>query len=554
MRKRKDYSLSTPAIEDSTVVDGPAPWVLKTSTLAIDFRRWLHPMGDRSKKPVDRGELLDQCREAIWGYRHEMAETSLIQLYESGLCELMRFIDRSKSKARSIDDFTEDDFFELVAALKRGKNTRTGKTVSYLTARRRYVSITTILSYYARRGLFDKRLLPVNPFPNANRQSKGTEPYSQGEMTQIMRALYAEYKAIKGRRSNLSPRVQLAVYQLLIIAKTGINQKPLEEASRDCLQPHPLQPDKAMVLITKKRRGMNTHAVSLRRTGQIEGVNSLPSSAARLLEEAIEITAPLISEAKTEDKDKIWLYIPANSNKVVSYKGIYLNKASLVISEKHGLVNDNGDPFNISTKRLRKTFANRIWQLTNGDVWKTARIMGNTPQVTDRHYLDITPDMERKHQFVGKALEITVRGKERDAQVIKSFAVEANLSLDDARVVLSGEYNTGVSRCSSPFNGQFSKGDGSPCTRFLDCFRCPNQIVLEDDLHRLYSFYWLILRERNTLGRKRWKKLYSWIIREIDNSIAKVFSDDSVAEAKEYAMLHPHPMWAKRDILGADNG
>ena len=73
---------------------------------------------------------------------------------------------------------------------------------------------------------------------------------------------------------------------------------------------------------------------------------------------------------------------------------------------------------------------------------------------------------------------------------------------------------------------------------------------MESDLHRLFSFYWLLLKERGILGRTRWKNVYSWVIREIDNSITPNFAASVVAREKERARTSPHPMWRDRGILG----
>jgi len=549
---KKDYSLNTVAIPDRSVVDGPCPWVWNTSVTKIDFQRFQHQYGDYSKLKVDRGELLDQCRSAIWGMRHELTDSSVVNLWECGLKILFLFVDETETKIASIHEITTEHMASLVFWLKTAKNTRTGKIVSYVTARRRYTAIKSILSYYSRQGLFDKKLFPINPFPDSNRAGKGIEPYGKTEMQRIMKALYFEYKAIQNDESTLSERVQLAIYLFLIIAKTGINKTPLEEASRNCLSPHPLQPDKSSVLLTYKRRGMNTHAVSIRNSNEISRLDNLPNSVADMIKEVISVTEHLVPEAKTEEKDRIWLYKGEGPEKVTTFKRLCLSSCAKIIATKHNLKNQDDQPLTISASRLRKTFATRIWQLSGGDIWKTARLLGNTPQITDRHYLDVTPEMEKNHRFVGRTLEINARGLQSDSKTIKRFASEAGLSESKAASILRGENNTGVSRCSDPLSGKYAGGDGSPCTKFLHCFRCPNQIVLEDDLYRLYSFYWLILSERPYIGRKRWKRLYGWLIREIDNKIAPSFNKKLALDAKESARVEPHPMWKQRKILGAE--
>jgi hypothetical protein len=73
---------------------------------------------------------------------------------------------------------------------------------------------------------------------------------------------------------------------------------------------------------------------------------------------------------------------------------------------------------------------------------------------------------------------------------------------------------------------------------------------MESDLHRLFSFYWLLIKERNVLSRNRWHKVYGWVIREIDNVISSKFDRQLVDKAREEAQSNPHPMWRDRVMLG----
>lgn len=552
-RQRKDYSLHiAPELEPKSVLDGPCPWIWSTSVLKLDFKRWQHAKGDYSQPLVDRGELLDQCRNALWAMRHELEENSIVTLYENGLKMLLLFTEECEQQIRKVEHITEEFILSLVFWLKNGRNKETGNPIAYATARRRYDSIKTILMYYCRYEMFDKRLLPVNPFPNVNRTSKGVDPYSKPEMQRIMKVLYLELKAIRNGSSTRSQRIETAVYALLVLAKTGLNKTPLLEASRDCLSPHPLKPDMAMVLTTYKRRGMNTHSLSLRGGREISSMDSLPNSVADLIKEISASTESLMAEAPLHLQNRIWLFRNEVTAKVTCHSDSSLINAASFIASEHSLLNDMNEPLKISSKRLRKTFATRIWQLTGGDIWKTARLMGNTPQISDRHYLSVTPEMEKNHRFVGIAMELNARGVQTHPNIIAEFAEKACLTIDRARIVLSGINNTGVARCSDPLHGRYANGDGLPCTRFLHCFRCPNQIVIQDDLHRLFSFYWLIVRERAFIGRKRWKKLYGWLIREIDDEIAPRFSKEIIEAEKHRARSEPHAMWRARLVFGGN--
>ena len=179
-----------------------------------------------------------------------------------------------------------------------------------------------------------------------------------------------------------------------------------------------------------------------------------------------------------------------------------------------------------------------------------AHLLGNQPKVTDTHYLGVTPAMLRNHHFLGKCLEVELRGTSRDTATLTLLAKDMHISVDEVRVILSGDNNTGVGRCSSPLNGRYAPNDGhTPCSAFLHCFRCPNQVIMESDLHRLFSFYWLLVKERNLIGRNQWHKVYGWVIREIDRVIAPHFAADAAKRAKAKAFIEPHPMWRDRSML-----
>jgi catalase len=104
-------------------------------------------------------------------------------------------------------------------------------------------------------------------------------------------------------------------------------------------------------------------------------------------------------------------------------------------------------------------------------------------------------------------------------------------------------------------------GDGTLCTRWVECFQCRNQLVMESDLYRLFSFYCLIINERNFISRQRWDELYGKIINILDHEIITAnlrtkensqgcFDPYRVQKYRAEAAANPHPMWQDRTILG----
>jgi hypothetical protein len=429
-------------------------------------------------------------------------------------------------------------------------------------ARAIYTQTKSILLECVAVGILSRDCLPVNPFPGSNRSGKGHEGYSKAEMTRLMTALAADLVAIRADNFDGSESDTLLVYLLLIAARTGRNPAPLLELRRDALQPHPLKPESHALLTTYKRRGNNIAVQSFRRVREIEDIATVRADVSTLFREVLVLTEHHVANVSPSDRPLLWLCRRQPNggwgDKVAPIDASMLKTVIGRFVDRHGLLSDELSPrtsetlpLQVTIMRLRKTFATRIWRLTGGDLIRASNALGNLPTMTDSHYLAVTPEMERNHKFVGLCLETKLRGTQDDPGALLKLADEMRVSVDEVRRVLSGEHNTGVGRCSSPFYGKFAPQTGERyCTAFLHCFRCPNQVIMESDLHRLFSFYWLLIKERNLLGRNRWHKAYGWVIREIDRVISARFRVDIVRAARTTAQRDPHPMWRERSILG----
>jgi hypothetical protein len=194
---------------------------------------------------------------------------------------------------------------------------------------------------------------------------------------------------------------------------------------------------------------------------------------------------------------------------------------------------------------FRKTMAVALNSLNGNDVTASARAMRHTRQIHAANYAPVSGQMLRAFKFCGASIEALARGKQQDEDYCRKIAGRLAISLSDAKSLISGEWNTGVGRCNSPYQGRFSEKNGSPCTKFLHCFRCPNFVVSGEpaDLHRLFSFYWLLVKERNRLGPSPWKRVYRNVVRIIDEQISTQFDEESIKTARATALANPHPMW-----------
>lgn len=328
---------------------------------------------------------------------------------------------------------------------------------------------------------------------------------------------------------------ELLAYAMLTVAlHTGRNTTPLLEMERNCLRAHPK--NNSVFLVLWKRRSHTSHKVALRaenRAAQLlESTPTVQTNVERLIRRILAHSEPLCAEAPDDLKDRVWLYRVHRGpgpGRVIALTGETLKLAIKKLVADHGLTDIDGQPLCINISRLRKTFANRIFELLGGDLVTTAIALGNTPQVAGRNYLAPSGDARRNWKFMGEIL----------VQELLTCTIGATYQ------------TTPMGRCGDPMNGQYApKREGAACFSFLNCLRCKHYAVTEEDLHRLFSFYFRVFAERTRMDKRRWTQEYAHIPRLIDDYIVAeglrrgTFKAAAVEAARERARREPHPFWS----------
>lgn len=411
----------------------------------------------------------------------------------------------------------------------------------------RYSFTKPVLKALGRRGLIsiihqgDERTFPKNPFPNIHRNIKGSTPLSRKERQAFNSAVKTAVMPLF--KDDVDVTCEMLTYALLIVAlHTGRNTTPLLEMVPDCLRSHPKE--NVWFLVLWKRRGHNTSKVALRAdTPSDKTIESMPSvklPVARLIRRVIELAERLQPEAPTHLANRVWLFRSKNKKNygtvtALSTSTIFKAIRKLVLNAK--LIDANGKPLQISISRLRKTFANRIFELLDGDLGSTAIALGNTPKVAGRNYMSPGENSQRNWKFLGEVLtkELLTR-------------------------TLGASERTPAGRCTDPIGGQYApkKQDGTTCLSFLDCLRCRNYVVTGDDLYRLFSFYWRVLHERERMDVRTWEKHYAHIPRLIERDVVeaglkkRIFKLTDVQASRERARLNPHPFWGYDTLTSLD--
>lgn len=413
-----------------------------------------------------------------------------------------------------------------------------GQGMATTSQKRSYDCTKSVLQAVGQRGLItliiagDLATFPRNPFPNSNRKTKGETPLPKAQRQSFAAAVKQAVMPIW--RDDVSLTGELLTYALLIVAlHTGRNTTPLLEMGRDCLRAHPK--DNSTFLILWKRRGHNTSKVVLRGESTnerlLESTPTVKINVERLIRHVIARTEPLRAEAPDDLQARVWLYRSRGNEgtgRVTALSDMSLQYGIQKLVANYGLTDSDGQPLRINISRLRKTFANRIFEILDGDLATTAIALGNTPQVAGRNYLLPDEDAKRNWRFMGDVM------------------VEELLTY-----TIGTTYKTPMGCCSDPVNGQYApKREGATCINFLNCLRCQHYAVTGNDLHKLFSFYFRVFAERMHMDKRRWTRDYAHIPRLIDDYIVAeglrrgIFKLAAVETARERARIEPHPFWS----------
>ncbi|TDN68783.1 hypothetical protein [Paraburkholderia sp. BL10I2N1] len=401
-----------------------------------------------------------------------------------------------------------------------------GEVWSKNTARTTYAKTKTVLEALVERKLLPSHgLFPPNPFPGAtaphNRRAY-IRPLSDAEREHILRPLSLEVAQVFDGTHSGGEMTRLALCVFAILMKTGVNPTPLLELPRDlklCFIDHPRVNRK--VLVTFKRRADAYTQTPL----EPSETKVVSLDVYKLSQRVVVMTEPVALEAiDTPLEGYLWLYRQLDG----TLRCLSTQELSIVakaFTDRHRLRRDDGTRLKMSSQLFRNTKINRVWRASKGDILATAKSGSNTPRTAER-YLTVTPDMLEEHRLAGEVLVETLSGNvPREA--------------------------TPHSGCKDSISGELAPKNGEPCVDFLSCFRCKSQVIVQDDLYKLFSFYWALFAQRSHVGSDNWKKLFGWIVRIIDRDIAPKFDAATVAREKARARSEPHPMWRSPSVLAA---
>ena len=368
---------------------------------------------------------------------------------------------------------------------------------------------------------------PTNPFPNSNKRVKGEKPLPFHEKRQVVVALKQAIKPIYQKTEPLTG-YELTLCLLVVAIQTGINTSPLLNMTTEALSDHPLKDSRKLLTVFKKR-GNATQLHNLRKSEELEVVQGIKLDVAYLIEVIIERN---VQVRKSTDTDLIFVYGNTRGGRGTK-KGTATSLVSNQLEynvkkfiKEYDLKDEDGRTMKLNVSRLRKTFINGIYELSGESLLIAAQQAKHSGTGTLDHYLQAPEQSKRNLGLMGE-----IRVKE----------------------LTCAEPSVPVGHCKDPKNGDRAPKDGSFCNDFLGCFRCKSFVITGDDLYKLYSFYWAIIRNRGEFGRKDWKRHLRNVLRIVDEEVVPAFAKlgqlQRVETEKERARTNPHPYWQNLDML-----
>lgn len=496
---------------------------------SFDFARWYGADIDVITHAIQR-----QIERFLYTHDGARSVATITSYCDSGItqfldyCVLVAAAKRRRLELMDIDRNLIDGFIGHIS--DADVSTNSNKTYYYGAKAVLAALIESGLIIYVDSG--ENATFPDNPFPGSNAKLKSEKPLPAAQRKAFAQAVKTAVMPLINEDSE--PSGDLLAYALLIIAlHTGRNTTPLLEMDVDCLRSHPKE--NVQFLVVYKRRGHRWQGIAVRSERVIDGTPTVWHGIARLINRTKELTAPLRDEVEDYLKDRLWLY--RSKSNATQGKVFALNKRGISVAiEKlvadYKLQDANGKPLRINVRILRQTFATRMYEILDGDLAATASALGNTPPVAGRHYMKPGELAEKNWKFMGTALH----------QELLTGTIGAT-------------EKTPTGQCSDSKQGQFAPKNGATCMSFMNCLRCRNYVITGDDLYRLFSFYWLIVRERDVVEKRKWRRKYAHIIRLIDRDViekgiqTKVFARTRVDAAREKARVSPHPFWSNSSSL-----
>lgn len=527
--RRKTFDAGKPVQVSAALdhVDEELCSVVMSEGKELRFDRWLG-------RGIDDWVWASVRQLRAFAQGRSLTDQTLAAYANSGLMYFFQFLTVSGASypPNEINRARMEQFVSWLKADSPLKKSSAQKTV--------YSNVRAVLIGLAKRGVIPnaKQLIPNRQFPRSDQDVKNAEPLSQNERARFVAALRIDVIELHRASDTFSDAEALVVYGLALSLRTGLNTSPMLELRRDALTAHPFMP-KMGLLTSYKGRAHATQWMTIGGKQPTVDTVAVPMDGVALFNKLLDRTRYLAESAPAALRNTLWLYRSAARNRRGQLKRMTVGVLHVCIRafvQRHNLLGDDGETLRLNNRRLRATMENRLWKLSNGDLFTVAELMGHGPKVAEHSYLAVTAEMRAHATIVGEALPGIYRGETQAEEPVRPARAVRIRSVE----------NTPVGGCNDTLHGEMAPKDGANhCADFLSCLGCRSYAVVgsKKDLHRLFSFYWFLAAERTRIVSREWGEHFAWLMSLIDAYTLDKFDNALVEDAKAWAKSDPLNFW-----------
>lgn len=329
-----------------------------------------------------------------------------------------------------------------------------------------------------------------------------------------------------------------------LIAETGLNVESLLSLRRDCFKKaHPLTGLPYIEYNKPRSGGKKTLPVTLYDIPKVEQ-KPLKQKQSQIIERTIKLilnlTESLVAYAEPEDRDYLFLYQISSSLGLGKIQRINKQVSSgwtAKIVKQYNLRGDDGKPLNFSLSRFRPTKITEM-VMQGHDIFDLMAIAGHKSILTTLAYIDKLKSAADFHSKIEREL-IKIKENKR-AFDEKPLPIAKTPNATPGQYIFKGP----VCHCKNPYDPpdivkkSKSYQEGNACTFWNMCLTCPNVLITEMNLPKLFAYRNVIERSLADVNEiPRQGELYKKILMILNEILAPdiLFSSEKLAWAEELA-------------------
>lgn len=329
----------------------------------------------------------------------------------------------------------------------------------------------------------------------------------------------------------------LVPFFVAIAIQTAANPDALRHIDRDCLVPHPLDPNRVMIEWAKPRAGH-----SMRRAQRRSFDRRRPYAAPNLIEKLLKMTAPLVAHARPGNRDRLFLVrgyggrgvAPIAHQTLTNGIRAFIARANMHIAAANA-VNPQTLLPSFTAKQFRGSVATRHYAASGGDIRAAQAILNHARADTTDLYVRGPEAMRIQDETIARLQAMMVAWVTGDPR--KDDRTEAGAG------IASGRDAHAVGHiCANPLAGAApSASSGHLCPAFLGCLACPGLVIPIDAEHlaRVLQLKSALEEARARIDAHRWRLLYGSSHRILTEDILPDFPENLHDPARRLIALLP---------------